>query len=98
MIPKQPAGRSEAYLEYIRLQPCYICQDRPTEPHHNGKSGTGLKSSDFTAIPLCRKHHREWQDTGVKTFEKKHNCSISEGVVKHLVKWCDEYHADNKGG
>jgi hypothetical protein len=44
-----------------------------TEAAHSGPHGIGQKASDRTCLPLCRGHHREYQDSyhvlGVKFFE-----------------------------
>ena len=34
----------------------------PVEAHHAGRRGLGQKADDNTAIPLCRRHHRELHD------------------------------------
>lgn len=50
--------------DYVRgmIGPC----DGPTEADHAGVRPVGRKADDDTAIPLCRRHHRERTDyTGV---------------------------------
>jgi len=55
---------SSAFLEFIREQPCCVCvryetrQTQPTEASHCGDRGLGQKASDFTALPMCARHHR----------------------------------------
>src|SRR5271155_3975278 len=59
-----------AYLEFIRAQPCLICQKTAglhpgskqltrTEAAHVGIRGLSQKSSDRETLPLCSWHHRE---------------------------------------
>lgn len=54
--PKRNAG----YLDFIRDQPCIIC-DSPAEAHHVRRlvwgAGTGIKSHDNCALPLCPNCH-----------------------------------------
>ncbi len=96
MIPKHKPGRSESYLEYIRSRPCCVCQTKPTEPHHTVCGGVGLKGSDFAAIPMCRKHHREIEDRGVDTFQRENQINISTVVATHTIAWLDLNYADKE--
>jgi hypothetical protein len=88
LIPKTAPGRNPEYLDYIRRQECYVCQQKPCEPHHAG-GGVGRKGSDYSCVPLCRKHHRELHDIGKSTFMKQYEIRLSEAVEKYLVPWCD---------
>lgn len=59
-----------AYLAWVRTQPCCLRSDAcegPIEAHHAGKNpGVAMKAPDATAVPLCRRHHRQITDhTGV---------------------------------
>lgn len=54
---------AKAFISWVRLQPCIACgASAPSEPHHFGKSGMGLKCSDYLTVPLCTIHHRHWHD------------------------------------
>ncbi len=96
MLAKNKPGRSKRYLEYIRSQPCCICQATPAEPHHTVGGGTALKGSDFAAIPMCRKHHREVEDRGVETFQRENHISISTVVATHTIAWLDIHFSDGR--
>jgi hypothetical protein len=62
-IPSQPV-RDAGYLRFIRGLPCSCCESqRGIEAAHMGPHGMGQKSSDLSAIPLCRKHHRTGADS-----------------------------------
>jgi len=51
--------RNRMYLAFIRSLPCAVCETRHhVEAAHTGSRGLGQKSSDFSAIPLCRADHR----------------------------------------
>lgn len=67
-------GRIEdrAYLDWVKTQPCCVCQAPADDPHHivgHGCEGQGTKTPDYWTIPLCRSHHdilhrnwREWEE------------------------------------
>lgn len=71
---KEKTFRSKKYLEFIRSQPCLICQHPESDPHHETLSGkgTGLKGPDNETIPLCKTHHDERHRVGRETFYNKH--------------------------
>lgn len=72
--PRRGRIRDEAYLEWVRMQPCCIQyahhvwsaevglvvfrQMTKTEAAHCGARGLGQKCDDTEAIPLCKRHHR----------------------------------------
>ena len=85
---KHKLGRSKEYLAYIRTLECCVCRRMPVEPHHVGAGGVGLKGSDFTAVPLCRTHHREVHDAGQQTFQERY-VRFSDVIATVLVDWCD---------
>ena len=84
--PKEPPGRSEEYLSYIRGLPCCVC-GKSAEPHHLGTGGMGMKGSDFSAIPMCRKHHDEAQ--AYKKEFHKDSPFLWRCVADNLVRWAD---------
>ena len=62
-LQKQLTPRDPQYLAWINTLPCAVCfRTGPNEAHHAKSGGLGVKSSDYTAIPLCNEHHREWHD------------------------------------
>ena len=64
--PSRPVRDAE-YLRFIRGFPCACCDSRRgIEAAHMGPHGMGQKSSDLSAIPLCRMHHR----TGPESYHK----------------------------
>ena len=85
---------SKKYLNYVRSLSCsitgYIGEE--VSPHHiigyswlTGKCG-GKKGSDLTCIPIRQNLHNELHDHGWITFEKKHNFSQLEAMVKTILK------------
>lgn len=72
---KKKRKKDEAYLSFIRSQPCLICNLK-AEPHHEPlKKGSGMarKGPDRESIPLCRWHHTERGNIGKYTFAEKYN-------------------------
>lgn len=73
--------RSRAYLAWIRTLPCIICgETRGIEASHTGPHGLGQKSSDYSAVPLCVKHHRTGNDSyhrlGPRRFSEVHDVNL----------------------
>ncbi|QHO78245.1 single-stranded DNA-binding protein [Bradyrhizobium sp. CCBAU 051011] len=62
-FPKEPVRkRSKAHLSFVRSQPCLICKQMPSDPHHLKFAQTkalGHKVSDEFTVPLCRTHHQD---------------------------------------
>ena len=62
-LPKEPVRkRSKAHLSFVRGQPCLICQQSPSDPHHlkfAQQRALGRKVSDEFTVPLCRRHHQD---------------------------------------
>ena len=69
-------ARDKKYLEWLREQPCCLC-DRPprSEPHHIYGSVHGMKSSDYGAVPVCRECHNFYEQ----------NPKENAGLVEHQV-------------
>jgi hypothetical protein len=86
--PKPHAHRDKAYLAYIRAQPCAKC-GRPGPSHAAHMrclkgGGTGLKPSDYHAIPLCDEHHNVWEHgKGVKSL----NIDACGEVLKRVIDY-----------
>jgi len=80
--------RNPQYLAWIRTLPCVVCGSiRGIEASHTGPHGLGQKSSDYSAIPLCSKHHRTGSDSyhrlGPRRFSKAHNLDL-RAIVSRL--------------
>lgn len=47
------------YIEWLHTQPCAVltCDATDITAHHAGDHGFGQRPPDWTAIPLCTKHH-----------------------------------------
>jgi hypothetical protein len=83
--------RNPGYLQWIRTLPCSVCYTiRQVEAAHTGPHGIGQKSSDLSAIPLCRKHHRTGDDSyhelGPRRFAEVHRLNIRAIVARLSAK------------
>lgn len=62
-FPKEaPRKRSKEHLAFVRGQPCLVCQQTPSDPHHvkfAQQRSLGRRVSDEFTVPLCRKHHQD---------------------------------------
>jgi hypothetical protein len=82
-------ARSWRYLAWIRTLPCACCGLDPAgEAAHTGSDGgTSLKSSDYSAVPLCSSCHTMAPDSyhvlGRDEFEGRRNMKLAE-IVKRL--------------
>ena len=84
-------ARNPLYLAWIRTQPCCVCgSKRAIDASHTGPHGSGHKSPDSSAMPLCPKHHRTGDDSyhrlGPRKFAQKHNLDIPAIVRKLNLK------------
>jgi hypothetical protein len=78
--------RSPEYLKFLRSLPCSVPDCRRhfvrSEASHTGNRGLGQRASDWDAIPLCPRHHRQYHDVGRRSFEKMHGMSIRETLER----------------
>lgn len=65
---RQTPERNPAYLRFVKRFPCASCgKTWGIDPCHTGPHGLNQKSSDYSAIPLCRKCHDKF-DSGPALF------------------------------
>jgi hypothetical protein len=82
---RQPSiERSDQHLRFVRGHVCVAfesgeCQGK-IHAHHirsAATAGTGIKPSDFDAVPLCEVHHRSIHDHGSKTFAERYKVDLT---------------------
>ena len=83
--------RHPGYLQWIRTLPCSVCRTtRAIEAAHTGPRGLSQKSSDWSAIPLCARHHRTSKDSyhklGPRKFSEVHCLNIPVIVARLSAK------------
>lgn len=60
--PKLQRWTNDKYLQWVKSQPCCVCNSIAHDAHHligYGQGGMGTKAHDLFTIPLCRIHHDE---------------------------------------
>jgi hypothetical protein len=91
--PKHPRKVDKKYLAFIRKQPCLVCRDYLSDPHHpkhtkyGGELGKNIKPDDKKAIPLCRTHHAIQENIGEERFYKKYNINPLEEIKRLNAKY-----------
>ena len=88
MIPKNKPWRSNAYLRYIRQQPCVVCGHTLTQAHHVKTVGSG--GGDNWAIPLCISCHQMIYLVGRDTFFERHNINIQQELFNMVAGYLKE--------
>jgi hypothetical protein len=79
--------RNPEYLRFVRGFPCAACgKHGGIEAAHTGPHGIGQKSSDRSAIPLCRRHHRTGDQAlhklGPAEFAAVHSLDVAALVTE----------------
>jgi len=86
-IPKPERETDEAYLDFVRSQPC-LCKGNDKgrkclgdiAPHHTKTVGSG--GSDYGTVPLCAEHHTECHSIGRDTFQDKYGISFRDTIAR----------------
>jgi hypothetical protein len=101
---RRPRVKNGGHLDFVRSLPCVICgDDTSTEATHvrmsciaDGKRSTGMaeKPSDWWAVPLCGKHHREQHAMNERAFWKVFNVDpIRVAAFLYLAGLSDDHQA-----
>ena len=69
------------YIKYIKSQFCGVCGTSPVDPDHletigmgNSRKKPSLK--DLSCVPLCRVHHTERHQLGIKRFNELYRIDL----------------------
>ena len=65
------------------------CDEWLSDPSHTVNNGMSSKGPDSSCVPLCRKHHREY-DAGRKAFEAKYAVDMKALAAEHWKRFCEE--------
>lgn len=90
LFPKSRPERDEAYLAFVRDNPCCACAaPGPSDPHHYGPRGVGQKTDDYRTVPLCRRCHDEFhaRHTVPALNPNATRIRFLEVQVELLVRW-----------
>ena len=78
--PKLSRWQSEAYLKFVRSQPCVVTgTTEGVEAHHvigHGQSGMAMKTHDLMAFPLSHAEHMKLHDGGWQQWERQHGSQL----------------------
>ena len=81
--PKPEKYTNKDYLDFIDTLPCLVC-GKPSTHCHVRKlywgAGTGIKSHDYCAIPLCLEDH---------TYENERKYGTDRQIAELLMKYID---------
>lgn len=83
--PKRTENRE--YLDWVKSQPCVVghgCYG-PTDPDHLKTVGSG--GTDYSAIPMCRKHHTDRHQYGRVKFERETGVDMWHEAWGLLHQW-----------
>ena len=95
-FPKPTKTVDEDYLDFVRSQGCLICGKKPSDPDHLIARGwREPKRNDFSAVPLCRKHHGERQSKGTKWLNEKYSLDLWREAWRLATEWLLK-HADGR--
>ena len=82
---RKPA-RDKKYLNYIRSLPCCVSGLKVNvHAHHIKGHGTGVKGSDYGAIPLTSTLHHELHAIGKESFSNKYRVNLWEEAAQCLA-------------
>ncbi len=59
------------------------------EAAHTQNNGMSSKGPDSSCVPLCRKHHREY-DAGRAAFEAKYGIDMKAEAAKYYARYLEE--------
>jgi hypothetical protein len=98
-LPRRGPDRNPEYLAWIRTLGCVVCARvnggaTVVEAAHTnalGTRGMGQKTSDYSAVPLCGGHHREYPDSyhhlGERWFAQTHQIRLPELVQALNIRY-----------
>ncbi len=87
--------RSARYLAWIRTKPCLICGAKSEAAHTGLDGGMAQKSSDFSALPICSRHHNwghagSFHELGRARFERRYGINLAAEVARLNNDWIRE--------
>lgn len=70
----------------MKKRPCTVCGCGPSDPDHRPTRGS--RGGDHDLVwPLCREHHTEAHQVGIKSFERKYSISASYEIDRLWVEY-----------
>lgn len=98
--PRRGPRRDRGYRKWLNGQLCCVldrwesyfqgcCDQTSSDPAHTQNNGTSSKGPDSSCVPLCRKHHREY-DAGRKAFEHKYGLNMRKIAAEYYAEYLKE--------
>lgn len=97
--PRRGPLRCKKYRDWCELELCSVGLLRGSEscskfiwqcdPAHTKNNGMSSKGPDSSCVPLCRKHHLEY-DAGRKKFEKKYSVDMKTIAAQYWARYLEE--------
>ena len=82
---------SKKYIEYIKGHLCAVCAQTPVDAHHMEAVGMGGANKDghkdYSCVPLCRYHHTEYHNAGIKYFRSHYNVDLWQDAFNLLRRY-----------
>lgn len=73
------------HLQEVRSRmTCLICGGENPDAHH--LESRGSLGSDYSVVPLCRRHHAEYHSMGLKSFNDKYGRDLWHDCWKIIVE------------
>ena len=90
-VPKPKKYRNNLYLAHVRRRPCLVCGSPVVDVHHVSfhDAGWGTKSSDLTAVSLCREHHGLIHTDPKRFSEIVGREELLEEIVVNMKGWIE---------
>lgn len=99
--------QNRKYLDWLKTQPCAVCNRTPCDPAHQPSpwNGMGMKSPDTYCLPLCRECHELEHFEGHTTFwsvvfnqrdQYYVNYMVRDICLKHFTRFLGEQKNDFK--
>lgn len=98
--PRRGPWRSREYRRHIAME-VYCCVGELcgsescskfiacNDAAHTQNNGMSSKGPDSSCVPLCRKHHLEY-DRGRKAFERKYGLDLQALAKQYFERWLAE--------
>lgn len=81
------ALENKAYLDWIRSQPCFVCdRGAPSHAHHHtGRRGLSQRAHDHDAMPLCHDCHRTFHAAAgrFRHLNNAERLALQDSAVAH---------------
>lgn len=91
MMVRSPLRRSfPTHRSFVKRHQCAVkgCEEGPVEFHHVKTRGAG--GGDEFGVPLCARHHKEFHDIGIATFEAKHRIDLRALAAEFVRRTTDK--------